>query len=216
MQRVHLTAITKPIDNISIEEFLVRTCRVSSTRINKTESYDQLIKYLLIHKHWSPFEMVNIVFEIYTTRAIGRQIIRHRSMAFQELSQRYAQAENILIPEMRLENQINRQSSIPGSDTFKAEMNEIVTKSCADSYKAYQTLIQNGVAKETARMVLPECTETIIHCNGTIRSWLHFLDQRLDPNAQFELQQIAQDIQNKLTEKIPIIMNVYRSLKNNL
>lgn len=213
---VKLTALTKPEKDISVEQFIAETARVSSSKVDKTTDIEKLLEYMLINKHWSPFEMVNIVFEVTTSRAIARQMLRHRSMSFQELSQRYTNVSDCILPEMRLKNpKGNRQSSVAFSDTKDQNFTTLIADdSCIDSFSNYDLLLLNGVATETARMVLPEATKTVIHCQGTLRSWLHFLDQRLSDHAQFEIREVANLIATNLHSRFPIIMSIYEKINN--
>jgi thymidylate synthase (FAD) len=144
---------------------------------NNTETSARLIKYLIDHKHWSPFEMVNMCVSIETTRSIAAQILRHRSFSFQEFSQRYA--EVTLRPEMpyfRAPDPKNRQNSTDTlSEEVLREADQVAAVALVESYKAYNRLLELGVAKECASEVLPLATPTTLYMNGTIRSWLHYV-----------------------------------------
>ena len=155
---------------------------------------DKLVQYLIDHKHWSPFEMVNICIEIETTRDIARQILRHRSFSFQEFSQRYAMADlGFECREAIMQDENNRQNSIETSDSdlkdeWKTRQSEIIDR----SMKAYTWAVDHGIAKEQARSVLPEgMTMSRMYVNGTLRSWMHYIEVRSDPSTQKEHRDVA-------------------------
>jgi len=160
---------------------------------NNTETSAKLIKYLIKHKHWSPFEMVNMCVEIETTRSVAAQILRHRSFSFQEFSQRYADASLLgtgVVPELRLQDPVNRQNSIEveEEDLFlKQEIKQLYKH----SEQIYRKLLEAGVAKECARDVLPLSTPTRMYMNGTLRSWIHYCDLRCANGTQKEHKVIA-------------------------
>jgi thymidylate synthase (FAD) len=190
------------------EELITYMARVSNpANQNNTETSARLIKYLIDHKHWSPFEMVNMCVEINTTRSIAAQILRHRSFSFQEFSQRYAKvAADSVIPELRLQDYTNRQNSIEASDADKEQLKGLID--CIDNHFAssmflYEELLEAGVAKECAREVLPLATPTRLYMNGTIRSWLHYVDLRTSNGTQKEHAQIAAQVQDILYSQIP-------------
>lgn len=177
------------------------------------EDEGKLIKYLMDSKHMSPLDMVNFTFEIETSRAIGRQILRHDSIKFQEHSQRYSDKVVFEEIELRKEHPTNRQSS---TEVFNPAI-EIVHYDGIEKTKAYtlidevldnienlyRRLLNAGVAKECARMILPECTQTTMSANGTLRSWLSFLNVRMDEHSQKEIQIIANLIGNTLEFEMP-------------
>lgn len=199
---------------------IVEIARVSSSKSDKTTNPEGLIKYLIANKHWSPFEHSVMTVEIVTSKAIGIQLLRHRSFTFQEFSQRYAKVENIEPFELRIQAEKNRQSS---SDLFMDTIDAInyiddwtsqkytgFAKSLIDSHirttqNLYNALIEAGVAKECARMVLPMVTQTTIFMTGSIRSWIHMLQLRDDAHAQKEVQLIAKEIKKIFIEQCPII-----------
>lgn len=201
------------IDNT--QELIAFCARVSnpSNQFN-TETSAKLINYLIKHKHFSPLEMVSACLEIQTTRDIARQILRHRSFSFQEFSQRYANPVadlNFVIRETRLQDPKNRQNSI-AVDTTDPEQREIVRiweekqhaviKAARD---AYTWAVNNGIAKEQARAVLPEGnTESRLYMNGTLRSWVHYLELRSANGTQLEHAQIARACAQVITEIFPI------------
>lgn len=207
--RVELKSITA-----NAEINIVEIARVSSSRVDKSEKPEGLINYLIKNKHWSPFEHSMMTVEIVTSKAIGIQLLRHRSFTFQEFSQRYAKVEAIEPIEIRKQAVKNRQSSEevfnpyilvhPDSvETVKAS--EIIEDFINRVQYLYDALLDVGVAKECARMILPMATQTTIYMSGTIRSWIHFLDIRDDAHAQLEVQLIAKEIKKIFKEKLPII-----------
>ena len=160
---------------------------------SNTETSARLIKYLIKHKHWSPFEMVNMCVEINTTRSIAAQILRHRSFSFQEFSQRYADATqlgNSVMPELRLQDTKNRQNSIEveEEDLFLKDRIRYLYK---HAEQVYEALLEAGVAKECARDVLPLSTPTRMYMNGTLRSWIHYCQLRCANGTQKEHKLIA-------------------------
>lgn len=197
--------------HLSNEEFIIYIARTSSSRKNKVEDYKKLLNYLIKNKHWSPFEHASYSFEIKTSRAIGAQLLRHRSFTFQEYSQRYAEVTEIQEVELRKQADKNRQSSEevfdPGLDEFQAGGQEAINNLFSYASKVYEKLIKAGVAKECARMVLPLATSTTIVMTGNVRSWIHFLKLRLDQHAQKEIRELAQMIIEILAEELPNILN---------
>ena len=188
------------------EELISYMARVSNpANQNNTETSAKLIKYLIDHHHWSPFEMVNMCVEIETTRSVAAQILRHRSFSFQEFSQRYAQVElDPVLPEMRRQDLKNRQNSV--DDLPLDVLNEcdvVVTEAFVSALKAYDRLLELGVAKECAREVLPLATPTKLYMNGTIRSWIHYCDLRTGHGTQKEHAVIAGQVQDILYSHIP-------------
>ena len=181
------------------QELIAYCARVSNpaNQLN-TETSEKLIRYLVKHKHWSPLEMVSACCEITTTRDIARQILRHRSFSFQEFSQRYADPTKDLAfvtREARLQDNKNRQNSISTDDTelqawWDAKQKFIIEQASV----AYSEAIERGIAKEQARAVLPEgLTESRLYMNGTLRSWIHFIELRSANGTQLEHQQIAKE-----------------------
>jgi thymidylate synthase (FAD) len=178
-----------------------------------TETSERLIKYLIKHKHWSPFEMVSACLEITTTRDIARQILRHRSFSFQEFSQRYAnpiaEEMNMVIREARLQDTKNRQNSIESDnqllqDSWMREQQKVI-RTCMS---AYNWALQHGIAKEQARAVLPEgIMESRLYMNGTIRSWIHYIELRSANGTQKEHQEIAKECAKVLATILPMVTN---------
>ncbi len=197
------------------EDHIVEVARVSSSRKNKKDKPEGLLKYLVRHKHWSPFEHGHATFEIETSKAIGIQLIRHRSFAFQEFSQRYQDVNrlgDIFEPiELRAQCEDNRQSStevinpqlpVEGGSLYA---NDSIGNFLNSAHKLYNQLLEAGVAREQARMVLPLATTTKIHMTGSIRSWIHFLELRDDDHAQKEIQTVAKEIKRIFISEFPII-----------
>lgn len=193
---------------------LVAFCaRVSnpSNQMNAVTS-DKLINYLIKHKHWSPFEMVNLCLEIETTRDIARQILRHRSFTFQEFSQRYADPTTDLayeLREARLQDVKNRQNSIEVEDAQLQETWEIMQYNVwQEALHSYEWAINKGIAKEVARAVLPEgLTISRMYVNGTLRSWIHYIDIRSEKATQKEHREIAVACAQAIAEIFPMINN---------
>lgn len=197
------------------EEHIVEVARVSSSRKDKKANPSGLLNYLIKHSHWSPFEHSFATFEIETSKAIGIQLIRHRSFTFQEFSQRYQDVNKVgsmFEPiELRAQCEDNRQSStevinpdikVEGGYVKASELiNEYLTK----AHGLYDQLLEAGVARETARMVLPLATQTKIHMTGSIRSWIHFLKLRDDDHAQKEIQDVAKEVKKHFVKEFPII-----------
>ena len=201
---MHTTTLVHITPNA--EELISYMARVSNpANQNNTETSAKLIKYLIDHQHWSPFEMVNMCVEINTTRSIAAQILRHRSFAFQEFSQRYAEVTTPAeIPELRRQDVKNRQNSINDlDDVVKRNYEYRIGHLYADCYRLYEDMIAAGVAKECAREVLPMATPTRLYMNGTIRSWLHYCDLRTSNGTQKEHAVIAGQIQDILYSQIP-------------
>lgn len=188
------------------EELISYMARVSNpSNQSNTETSAKLIGYLIKHNHWSPFEMVNMCVEIDTTRSIAAQILRHRSFSFQEFSQRYAEVQlRPELPEMRRQDTKNRQNSIDDlSLEVLSQTDTLVSEALVTAYKAYDRLLELGVAKECAREVLPLCTPTRLYMNGTVRSWLHYCDLRCSNGTQLEHQRIATQIRTVLCRELP-------------
>lgn len=219
MQSVRLVAVTKPaaeeIEELTIEEFLAYVARVSNPANQDSNSTaSRLVAYLYNNEHWSPFEMVHLVLEINTTRDIARQILRHRSFAFQEFSQRYAAVTNFSEPrEARLQDTKNRQNSIELTDEALAEQWE-VAKQWKErqefiidmAEKSYKWALENGIAKEQARVVLPEgLTMSKLYMAGTLRSWIHYCLLRMGHGTQKEHKKIATQAWDLIVEQFPAL-----------
>ena len=199
----------QPEDKI-LAGLVAYTARVSNpANQNNKDTQDNLLKYLMKHKHWSPFEMVNICLEIKTTRDIARQILRHRSFSFQEFSQRYAEATDFTLRECRLQDTKNRQNSIENVDLeLEREWKEHQTVVQEASQRAYNWALKKGIAKEQARAVLPEgLTMSTLYVNGTLRSWIHYIELRIANGTQKEHREVAQMCLEKISEVFPYLQN---------
>ena len=191
------------------EQLIGKIARVSNPSNEDNPEVEKLIRYLIKHKHWSPFEMASMCVEIHTTRAIAPQILRHRSFSFQEFSQRYAIPTDTfatVLPELRRQDVKNRQNSI---DDIPPETQEYYQQRIDDHFREgvalYESLLHSDVAKECARSVLPLNTVTRLYMSGTIRSWLHYCDLRGANGTQAEHMQIAQSVQQILRDEVPTI-----------
>ena len=174
---------------------------------HNTETSARLIRYLIKHKHWSPFEMVNMCVEINTTRSIAAQILRHRSFSFQEFSQRYSKAFDQPGPlAVRRQDTKNRQNSVDDIDPYTTQDFQIKADQVYElSFKLYNEMLAAGVAKECAREVLPLSTPTRLYMNGTLRSWLHYCDLRCANGTQLEHQIIADECRELLKVHFPLV-----------
>jgi len=203
---VKLVSISNPLTTgiNSPEELIVYCARVSNptNQLNK-ETSPKLLKYLITHKHWSPFEMVSMCVEIQTSRAIAAQILRHRSFSFQEFSQRYSETQELEPVEWRKQGKTNRQV---GDETAEIPLHlkDDFNRLQWDAKRLYKMLINEGVAKECARMVLPLNTQTTLYMSGTIRSWVHYLDLRTTSDTQKEHREVADMIKQLFISKFPV------------
>lgn len=194
------------------EDMIAYMARVSNpANQDNKETAPKLLKYLIKHKHWSPFEMVNVCMEIDTTRDIARQILRHRSFSFQEFSQRYATAEHYDWSEVRMQDPKNRQNSLTVEDRELAQYwQELQTDVLVTAKRSYEKALAVGVAKEVARKLLPEgLTMSRMYMNGTLRSWLHYCDIRCDAGTQKEHREVAEQCRQVLTELFPNVMEAF-------
>mgnify|MGYP003346152137 CR=1 FL=1 len=209
---VKLVSVSKPVDiHLETAEDLIAYCaRVSNpSNQNNTETSSKLLRYCIRNEHWSIFEMVHLVLEINTTRDIARQILRHRSFSFQEFSQRYADASQLgfTVREARLQDNKNRQNSIETDDsdlhkTWKIKQEQLIH----ETKLAYKWAIENGIAKEQARAILPEGnTNSRLYMAGTLRSWIHYCQLRMDNGTQKEHREIAKDCWNILCEQFTFL-----------
>jgi thymidylate synthase (FAD) len=191
------------------DDLIAYMARVSNpNNQNNTETSDKLIKYLIKHKHWSPFEMVNMCVEIETTRSISAQILRHRSFSFQEFSQRYADVSAGLgmpdIPRLREQDTKNRQNSTDTlDDAVRLSFEQQVVHLFTDAQDLYKRMLEAGVAKECAREVLPMASKTRLYMNGTLRSWIHYIDLRASSGTQSEHRVIAEQCKELVRECFP-------------
>jgi thymidylate synthase (FAD) len=209
---VKLTSITQPLIEglVSPEDLISYIARVSnpSNQLN-TETAPKLLKYLIQHKHWSPFEHVSLTFQIVTSRAIAAQILRHRSFCFQEFSQRYSSNTELESFDVRKQALTNRQSSSEQLQLSEDNI-KLLKDYLATGVKLYEDLIEKGAAKECARMFLPLCTQTTLFMTGTLRSWIHYVEVRTDETTQLEHREIALAIKGAL---ISIFPNVTEALE---
>lgn len=219
-----IISITNPLlegKELTPEELLVYIARVSnpSNQAN-TETSERLLNYLIKHKHWSPFDMVDMTVEVKTSRAIAAQILRHWSFDFQEFSQRYAEAVEIEPIEIRKAGSTTRQGS---AEEFDPEIkllwsdgsigvgqaSEVIKNFIESAEVLYKALLAAGVAKECARMVLPLATQTTIYMKSSVRNWLFYFSQRLDPHAQKEHRELAELIFEIYKEKFPTVCKAF-------
>jgi thymidylate synthase (FAD) len=211
MSNVNLISLSKPTaysECFTAEQLVAYAARVSNpANQNNTKTAGKLIKFLIKENHWSPLEMVHLTIEIKTTRDIARQILRHRSFSFQEFSQRYAVSENFTTREARLQDPKNRQNSIESdNDGLDIEWHKRQRKVIAASKEAYRWALDNGIAKEQARAVLPEGnTETTLYMAGSLRSWVHYCNLRRANGTQKEHMQIAQKCWEIVEQHFPEI-----------
>jgi thymidylate synthase (FAD) len=209
MNPVKLVSITQPVktsvmNDMSPEELIVFIARVSnpSNQMN-VETAPKLINYLIKHKHWSPFEFIDMTFEIVTRRSIAAQILRHKSFSFQEFSQRYAISSKIQPIELRKQGKNNRQSS---EEIIHDEaMEKFIEQHQNNSIMMYEMMIKSGVSRETARDILPMSTETTMYMKGSVRSWIHYLELRCSEDTQKEHRQIANSIKYHFITEFPNI-----------
>lgn len=192
------------------EKLLGYIARVSNPNNQDNENVEGLLRYMVKHQHWSPFEMASAVFEIETTRDIARQILRHRSFSFQEFSQRYADVR--LLPaaelrECRLQDTKNRQNSLETDDETKRKGWEKIQAFVAGvAETGYEKALEMGIAKEQARALLPEgLTPSRLYMSGTLRSWMHYCQLRTQPETQKEHRVIAQTISDELAQRVPAV-----------
>lgn len=213
--QVKLISYTQPVSSIpsqSLQDLVAYCARVSNpANQNNTETNEKLIKYLIKNQHWSPLEMVSICLEIETTRDIARQILRHRSFSFQEFSQRYAVADlGFKFKEARIQDTKNRQNSIETTDLQLQETWETVQDKVSETAQiAYKWALENGIAKEQARAVLPEgMTISRLYMNGTLRSWVHYIQLRSGNGTQKEHREVALKCADEIEKIFPMIKDI--------
>lgn len=192
---------------------IVYMARVSNpSNQSNLETAPRLIKYLIKHKHWSPFEMASMQIEIETTRAIAAQILRHRSFSFQEFSQRYSSVDQlgtVGLPHLRSQDLKNKQASHDDLDPKRVElMNKQIQQLYHSTFDYYEYLLSQGVAKECARSILPLGTPTRLYMSGSIRSWIHYIQIRAGVETQLEHRLIAESVKDIFEEQLP---NVYEA-----
>ena len=201
------------IDNL--QDFVAYCARVSNPANQMSSATaEKLIKYLIKHKHWSPLEMVSATMEIETTRDIARQLLRHRSFSFQEFSQRYADPADMdgvfEISEARLQDTKNRQNSIETDDAeLQAQWSIVQEAVIQEAEEAYEWAIENGIAKEQARKVLPEgLTLSRLYVNGTLRSWVHYIELRSANGTQKEHMELAKACGQAIAKVFPLVKDL--------
>jgi len=211
--KVKLIGVTAPFaGHNSAEDMIVYMARVSNpSNQDMTRGDEKLIRYLIKNQHWSPMEMINVVMEISTTRDIARQILRHRSFSFQEFSQRYADPTKDLgfdLREARLQDTKNRQNSIETEDSeLRSEWMIKQMNVISEAKYAYEWAIENGIAKEQARAVLPEGnTQSRMYMNGSLRSWIHYCQLRMANGTQKEHMEVAKECWNIIADKFPNVV----------
>ena len=205
MPTVKLVSITP-----DAEKTMAYIARVSNPSNQDNDNFSGLLKYCIKHQHWSVFEQSSMTLEIETTRAIAAQILRHRSFTFQEFSQRYADtnliAEKIPIPALRKQDLKNRQNSTDDLDEFvKQDIEMTITAHFNQAEKLYKRMLEAGVAKECARMVLPLATPTRLYMTGSCRSWIHYINLRSAHGTQKEHMDIAHECRKVFTEQFPVV-----------
>lgn len=207
--KVELVSVTKPAGKLAellnnAEDLIVYCARVSNPE-NQTNmsTGPKLISYLYIHEHWSPFEMADMTVEIQTSRAIAAQLLRHRSFSFQEFSQRYTTNTSFEFPELRKQAEVNRQSSSEIINDGLAR--EAVYTILQHATNIYYELMDKGVARECARMILPLCTSTTLYMKGSLRSWIHYIQLRTKDDTQKEHRDIAEECKKIFTQNFPTI-----------
>jgi thymidylate synthase (FAD) len=193
------------------EKLIAYMARVSNPKNQDNLEITKLLKYLIKHKHFSPFESVNVCMEIKTTRDIARQILRHRSFCFQEFSQRYAEADEFELSECRMQDEKNRQSSLQTDDDYVKNWWEgAQLRVLTESEHLYKVALDKGIAKEVARKLLPEgLTMSRMYMQGTLRSWLHYISVRTDPSTQKEHREVAFKVLEHLKVLYPTVMEAY-------
>lgn len=192
---------------LNAEQLIVKMARVSNPQNQENwGTGPKLLRYLIKHKHWSPFEMASMCVEIQTERDIAAQILRHRSFSFQEFSQRYAKTVPAECPYMRLQDSKNRQNSLDEIEEYmQSYWADKTARVITQSYNLYEEMLQEGIAKETARRILPLCTPTTLYMHGTLRSWLHYIQVRTDPGTQEEHREIALQCKKIFARQFPVI-----------
>ena len=191
------------------EKNMAFVARVSNPSNQDNENFSGLLRYCIKHQHWSVFEQAHMTLEIETTRAIAAQILRHRSFTFQEFSQRYAQSNElgeIELPELRRQDIKNRQNSIDDLDKEVVDkLNRQMITLFSSAQALYNQMVEKGVAKECARMVLPLCTPTRIYMTGSVRSWIHYIELRSAHGTQKEHMEIAESCKDVFKEQFPVV-----------
>ena len=209
-----MTMTDTPIKLISVtpdaEQHMAYCARVSNPNNQENEKFSGLLKYCVKHQHWSIFEQAYMTLEINTTRGVAAQVLRHRSFTYQEFSQRYADssllAEEIPLPELRRQDTKNRQNSIDDVDPFVVQKYEMLMQQhFKEAMDLYKKMLDDGIAKECARFVLPLATPTRLYMTGSVRSWIHYIDLRSANGTQKEHMEIANLCKDIFKEQFPTI-----------
>ena len=191
------------------EKNMAYVARVSNPNNQDNDNFSGLLRYCIKHQHWSVFEQAHMSLEIETTRAIAAQILRHRSFTFQEFSQRYASTNDLpelSLPELRKQDKKNRQNSTDDLDPEVVEkLNKQMITLFSSAGSLYNQMLEQGVAKECARMVLPLCTPTRIYMTGSVRSWIHYIDLRSAHGTQKEHMDIAEECRTVFKDNFPVV-----------
>jgi thymidylate synthase (FAD) len=188
----------------ALTAYMARVSNPSNRHNNETAP--KLIRYLIEHGHWSPFEMCSMCVKIETERDIAAQLLRHRSFSFQEFSTRYARTSIAEIPHFRRQDTKNRQNSFDDySSEDQAQLGRDAGELITKAYGLYYAMVENGVARETARRILPLCTPTVLYMHGTLRSWIHYIHVRTDPGTQLEHREIAEQCKQVFCHEFPVI-----------
>lgn len=187
------------------EKTMAYIARVSSNNQDNPD-YAKLIKYMIDHAHWSPFEHASMTVEIETSRMIAAQILRHRSFKFQEFSQRYSEPTTVHIYDPRKQDAKNRQNSLDEfDDEFKKQYRESLKAFTDTAFQIYEAAIEANVAKESARAFLPMCVGTRMYMTGDVRSWIHYIQLRTHKDTQLEHREIAEEIKEIFIEHFPVV-----------
>ena len=205
---VRLISVSQPlVPGIKTAEDHIGYCARVSNPAGQIQDPARLLKYCIKNKHWSIFEMANMVVEIQTTRAIAAQILRHRTFTFQEFSQRYSEVADAPVPvEARIQDHKNRQNSFETEDdALKMWWLREQQALYEDSLRLYNQAVEKGIAKESARFVLPLSTPTTMYVNGTVRSWIHYIDLRTGNGTQREHADIANACKEIFVQQFPVI-----------
>ena len=210
MQRKRMPTVKLVSITPDAEKTMAYIARVSNPSNQDNDNFSGLLKYCIKHQHWSVFEQSSMTLEIETSRAIAAQILRHRSFTFQEFSQRYADtnliANKIPVPALRKQDLKNRQNSTDDLDEFvKQDIEMTITAHFNHAEKLYKRMLDAGVAKECARMVLPLATPTRLYMTGSCRSWIHYINLRSAHGTQKEHMEIAEECRSVFTEQFPVV-----------
>lgn len=205
---VKLVSITQGVGELKMPEELITYCARVSNPKNQANiaTAPRLLAFCIKNRHWSPFEMANMCLEIKTSRAIAQQILRHRSFSFQEFSQRYSKATEFVSYDARRQDEKNRQNSIDDmSEADKKWFLDAQKKVQEEGYKLYEEALGKGIAKECARFLLPLNTRTTIYMNGSVRSWIHYIQIRAEEGTQKEHREIAEEAKKIFVQNFPNI-----------